>query len=118
MSNFFDVVEIADSKSAHQEEFGAWALEGYKPPEEELYEFELARLGARQASAFLQTLYSDGHERFPYSNAELNRRGLELATELEIIIGRYQGLSAPMMIEPEHHSVALRPRIELSYSVL
>ena len=116
MSNFFDLLEIADSKSAHQAEFGHWAVEGYKPPEDELYEFELARLGARQSSAFLQMLYSDEHGRFPYSNVELNRRGLELATELDISIGRYQGLSAPVMVEPERHSVTLRPRVSLSYS--
>ena len=91
---------------------------GYKPPEEELYEFELARLGTRQTSEFLQTLYNSGLGRFPYSNAELNRRGLELATELEIIIGRYQGLSAPMKVEPGHHSVTIKPRVELSYSTL
>ena len=116
MSNFFDLLEIADSKSAHQAEFGSWALESYKPPEEELYEFELARLGAKQTSAFLQTLYNSGLGRFPYSNIELNRRGLELATELDINVGRYQGLSAPMMVEPKHHLVTLRPRVELSYS--
>jgi len=115
MSNFFDLLETADSKSAHQAEFGHWAVEGYKPPEEELYEFELARLGARQASKFLQTVYSNECGRFPYSNAELNRRGLKLAQELDTSIGRYQGLSVPMSVEPEHHCVTIRPKVRLSY---